>query len=116
MVISLSIALLSFVFLLLFDGFDFTDSVLKTVCYIYALIISFMLGKAISNVFSIKSNYSLLIMIGSILFFISDVALLFYLFLNASEFANTICLITYFPAQCIIALSIESIGNSTKNH
>lgn len=109
--ISIILASSSLIFLVTSDSFDFGGQILKYACFFYAFIISFMLGKAFVNYFLLKNKTSLLLFLGSLLFFASDVALLFYVFGGASEFANTICFITYFPAQCIIALSIESVEN-----
>ena len=55
--------------------FDFGGIVMQLVCIIYAVIISMMVGKAISNYIKVKSNINLFILVGSILFFISDLML-----------------------------------------
>ena len=91
--------------LLLYPGFDFVPIILA-VCLFYALIISFMAGKAISNFIRCRGAVTSIILAGSVLFFISDLALVLYMFGNADRTMDTICLLTYFPAQCLLAFSI----------
>ena len=57
---------------------------MEVVCVFYALIISFMLGKAVSNIIRERNILNLLIVIGSFLFFFSDLMLLFDVFANVS--------------------------------
>ncbi len=80
---------------------------LLPIVVIYALIISFMLGKAISNIFK-KENQgaNFLIMLGSLLFFLSDLMLLFARFADVSKAFSHACLILYYPAEIILATSI----------
>ena len=66
-----------------------------------------MLGKAISNVF--EPNYravNIVIAAGALLFFISDFMLLFHVFGSGALVFDIICLVTYYPAEFILALSI----------
>ncbi len=102
----------SFLFILLCPIFNFGSGLMKLVCIIYAGIISSMLGKAISSLLQSKEKFFYIVAAGSLLFFISDIALLFYVFGNAGEAANTVCLLTYFPAQCILAYSVYEKSNS----
>ena len=83
------------------------------VIVIYAMIISFMVGKAISlALFSEISKVSkTLILTGSILFFLSDLALLFCMFGNGGVVADNICLLTYYPGQGLLACSVYFTGN-----
>jgi hypothetical protein len=78
---------------------------MKIVCVIYALIISFMVGKSISNYVKDRSLFTLIVMIGSILFFISDTMLLFDVFGHV-VLTDIICLVTYYPGQILIAHSV----------
>ena len=96
----------SVLIILFYPFFNFGSPLMKAVCIIYALIISSMLGKAISLLFQKKQRFISMIFAGSLLFFVSDIALLFYMFSNTGEAANTLCLLTYFPAQVILGLSI----------
>lgn len=59
---------------------NFGNSIMKTICCIYAVIISFMVAKTISNLIKEKNNINKIINIGSILFFTSDFMLLLELF------------------------------------
>jgi uncharacterized membrane protein YhhN len=93
-------------FIFFYPFFNFGGAFMKAVCIVYALIISTMLSKAISLLFQKKSRFSIMVFAGSLLFFISDIALLFYMFGGAGDAANTLCLVTYFPAQVILALSV----------
>lgn len=85
--------------------FDFYG--LQFVCIVYALIISIMVGKAISNFVQHKSKLTLLILIGSILFMFSDIILLCNYFGTFSMgWVSHLCLATYYPAQCLLAYSL----------
>ncbi len=92
------------VFVIFTAGIEFGSVLMTAVCIVYTLIISAVVGKAIRNAIKLKSAFELAVLIGSILFFISDTALMFYIFAG-NESANTICLFTYFPAQFILASS-----------
>ena len=86
--------------------FDFGGLLMQIVCIIYALIISLMVGKAISNLTSKKSLLNYVIVIGSCLFFFSDFMLLFSIFANVSIIFKILCLATYYPAEILLATSI----------
>lgn len=45
-------------------------------------------------------------MIGSILFFFSDLMLVFDWFLSMGRIAGILCMSTYYPAQCLFAFSV----------
>ena len=79
---------------------------MQVVCCVYALIISLMVGKAIANFIKEKSKLNLIILIGSSLFFFSDFMLLFSVFSNLGLVFLALCLITYYPAEFILAYSI----------
>lgn len=91
---------------ILFTPFlNFRDALMQGVCCAYAIIISFMVGKAISNLLKGNSLINIIIVIGSILFFISDFMLMLELFGNISG-AIYLCLGTYYPAQFLLAFSL----------
>lgn len=94
----------------LVPSFDFGGILLEIVCVAYALILSAMTGKAISDCVSKRSLLSIVIMVGSILFFTSDLALLINEFMalsKAGAFATRVlCLATYYPAQFLLAFSV----------
>ncbi len=96
----------SLAFILLYPAFNFGGAVMTAVAVVYALVISVMLGKALSNFITQSSVLNLLVFVGSLLFFVSDIALAFNMFGGSPAWSNTLCLFTYFPGQCVIALSI----------
>ncbi|MBR5858480.1 MAG: lysoplasmalogenase [Clostridia bacterium] len=85
------------------------DNVMLAVCLTYAAIISLMAGKAVSNAFTDKSLTNFIFVAGVFLFFTSDAALLLLIFGNAGEIADTVCLYTYFPAQCLLAYGLHRV-------
>ena len=91
-------------FMALYPSFNFGG--LDIVCYGYAFIISCMVGKALGNHSKLKNTLSLVLAVGSVLFAISDVALLFYVFGGAAKIVDYICICAYYPAQCLLAYSI----------
>ncbi len=86
--------------------FDFGGILMEVVCVVYALIISCMVGKAISNLVAEHSVINIIIMVGSILFFFSDLMLLFNVFGNLPKVVDILCLVTYYPAECLLGYSI----------
>ena len=86
--------------------FDFGGILMEIICVIYALIISLMLGKAIANLIREKSWINLIVVIGSFLFFFSDLMLLFSNFAEVSRIFDILCLATYYPAQCVLGCSL----------
>ena len=87
--------------------FDFGGIVMEIVCIIYALIISCMVGKALANLIRERNLLNALILIGSVLFFISDLMLLLDVFaVGIHPIVDTLCLYTYYPAQCLLAFSL----------
>ncbi|MBQ9731402.1 MAG: lysoplasmalogenase [Bacilli bacterium] len=89
--------------LTLYPSFDFKG--MKVVIFAYGIIISIMLGKAFSNCLSTLNNplkYSLLI--GALLFYLSDLFLLFYKFAGIDGFTRFLCLHLYYPANCVLAI------------
>lgn len=90
----------------LYPHFEFGGVMMEILCIVYALVISFMVGKAISIYVSEKSMYRLIIMIGTILFFFSDLMLLFNVFSDVSRVFGVLCLATYYPAEFLLAFSI----------
>lgn len=92
--------------------FDFGGLLMEMVCIVYALIISLMVGKSISNFVRMKNKQNLVILIGSILFFFSDFMLLFNVFASTKVLVfgislfGILCLGTYYPAEFLLAHSI----------
>lgn len=90
----------------LVPAFDFGGVLMEIICIIYALIISCMVGKTISNLIQKRTLSNIIITIGSMLFFISDLMLLIDQFSNAPRLFGVLCLATYYPAQILLAYSI----------
>ena len=95
--------------------FDFGGTVMEVVVVFYAIIISCMVGKAISNFITSILNHQdyrleLIILIGSILFFFSDCMLLLNKFgsftKDMRQVFTILCLASYYPAQILLASSI----------
>lgn len=89
-----------------YDKFDFGGTQMFAVCMIYALIISCMVGKAISTCIARCSVRNVLAAVGAAFFFFSDVMLVLRFFADAPWIADRLCLGTYFPAQGMLALSV----------
>lgn len=81
----------------------FSDPIMQPVCYVYAVIISLMAGKAISGFLRARTLVNGLLALGSVLFYFSDVMLLLAWFAGAGDWADTACLFSYFPGQGILA-------------
>lgn len=96
----------SALFILLFKGLKFDPALLKWVCLIYALIISLMLGKAISNLVRERSILNILLVVGAVLFFFSDLMLLLDNFMGTLSWTDHACMATYYPALSILAFSM----------
>ncbi len=95
----------SVLFITLAPIFDFGGVLMEIVCVVYAIIISLMVGKAVANFVRERNWLNLLIMIGSILFFFSDLMLLLNVFAHL-PYVGTLCLATYYPAEILLAFSI----------
>lgn len=91
--------------LLLVPFLDFGGSLMRYVCLGYALVISCMVGKAIGNFMSRRSRLTTILMVGSILFFFSDLMLVFRVFGDGPKITDLLCIGTYYPAQCLLAFS-----------
>ena len=96
--------------------FDFGSVLMQIICIFYALIISLMLGKAISNLIRERSLINILVVVGSGLFFFSDLMLVFDTFTSISGIIlGVLCLGTYYPAECVLAHTILHADNSGKH-
>lgn len=96
----------SLLIILFVPVFDFGGILMQIVCCVYALIISLMVGKSIANIIREKSALNLIILVGSALFFFSDFMLLFSVFSNLSLIFLVMCLVSYYPAEFMLAYSI----------
>lgn len=92
-------------FMLWFPLFDFGGPLMKTVCVAYALLIAMMLGKAMANWIKKRNTFRTLLLIGSVLFYLSDLMLVLELFAGWGGAAH-ICMALYYPALCMLAVSM----------
>lgn len=95
----------SALFITLAPIFDFGGVLMETVCVVYALILSLMLGKALSDLRT-RSAVAIIIAAGSVLFFISDLSLLLNMFGKLHTLPRILCLATYYHAQFILAFAV----------
>ena len=79
------------------------DPAMKVLLLGYALIISAMLGKALSNVLCQPCGYRWLLAVGSVLFWFSDLMLAIDLFGQPSRQVWILCSYSYWPAQNLLA-------------
>ena len=79
---------------------------IKIVCIIYALIISIMVGKSIGNFIQDRNAATMTIALSSILFFFSDLMLVLGWFVKTLDWADDVCLATYYPALSFLAFSM----------
>lgn len=93
-------------FITLAPIFNFDSIVMELVCIFYALVISCMVGKSITNLIRERSLLNLIVFIGSFLFMFSDIMLLINVFAQSSQVFGALCLGTYYPANCILAIAI----------
>ncbi len=106
-----AIALPSILFITLAPIFNFGGIVMEILCIVYAIVISLMVGKALSNLVKNVSILNIIILVGSVLFFISDLMLLLNMFGGLPRFVDIICLATYYPAETLLAFSVLCATN-----
>lgn len=102
------------IFLLFCPLLTFDVAIFRIVCIVYALIISTMLGKAVGNFISAKNLINGTIAVASMLFFFSDLMLVFDWFIGLWSWTDHACMGTYYPALCFLALAMcmKSINNN----
>ncbi len=102
------------IFLLFCPWLTFEVEVFRIVCIVYALIISTMLGKAVGNFVREKNLVNVTIAVASVLFFFSDLMLVFDWFIGLWSWTDHACMGTYYPALCLLAFSMymKSIKNN----
>ena len=93
-------------FLMTAPIFDFGGGLMKGICVGYALVISCMFGKALTNVIRERNAVNLLLAVGSGVFVFSDIMLVLYVFADAPKIVDILCVATYYPAQCFLAHAI----------
>ena len=93
-------------FLMFCPLLTFSDEYMRWVSLAYAFIISMMVGKAVSNYLVNRTKDGLLRAIGSSMFFFSDFMLVCNWFMDTGSITRKLCMITYFPALGVLALSM----------
>ena len=93
-------------FLLLCPLLTFEVAIFRWVCIVYAAIISTMLGKALGNFLRERNLFNGTIAVASLLFFFSDLMLVFAWFMDLWGWADNACMGTYYPALCFLALAM----------
>jgi uncharacterized membrane protein YhhN len=94
-------------YMVLFSPFiRLDDPSMKIILVGYALIISAMVGKAISNFLVQKSLSGLLVLVGAIMFWFSDFVLAVNIFGTGFSGDSILCGITYWPGQNLLAYSL----------
>ena len=96
--------------ILLYKKFDFNG--MKVLIIIYALILSTMTAKTISNLIRDPNKKNILLVLGAALFFLSDLMLLFRLFASAPVLMSHLCVIFYYPAQFVLAWAISYVSKT----
>ena len=94
------------IFLLFCPLLNFEVAIFRTVCIVYALIISTMLGKSLGNFIREKNSVNGTIAGASCLFFFSDMMLVFDWFIGLWNWTDNACMGTYYPALCFLALAM----------
>lgn len=115
LIIGSSIFVAAACFVLFAPILHFSEGYMQVVCLVYALIISLMVGKAIGNFARKPSLVTAVILAGSILFFFSDLMLVFDWFAGGGRIAGLLCMGTYYPAECLLAISGLAATASEKN-
>ena len=110
-IMSLVMFLIALMLLTFIPGMSFPDPLMRIVCYVYAVIISLMAGKAVSGFLREKTLTNALLALGSVLFFFSDVMLVLSWFAGAGRWADLACCWTYFPGQGILAHTVYHAVN-----
>ena len=90
------------------------DSGLKKLLIGYAVIIACMLAKALSNYCTNKCISTKLILIGSLMFWFSDLMLAIDMFGKSSRLVWILCSYSYWPAQNLLAHALYHFVNEQK--
>ena len=104
------------VFITVSPIFDFGSSLMLGVCVCYTLIISLMVGKAVSNALKKPSALTFTLLLGSVLFFFSDFMLVLRMFGDIPRIGDWLCLMSYFPAQALLGHSVYRYAKAEKHN
>ena len=113
LMISLPLSVVSVIVVIGNPFINVGDPLLEKGLMVYAVIISFMAGKSVSNFLAQQTLFRLLIAVSSAMFLFSDVMLMLYLFGTPSRLAWVLCIYAYWPAQTLLAHAL--LHYSTEN-
>ena len=102
----LPVAAFSLCFLLFYPYLFFGNAIRRAACFVYAVIISVMLGKAAGNFLRRPKLFEGLLAVGSVLFFFSDFMLLLHWFVGKWSWTDNACMAAYYPAVCLLAIAM----------
>lgn len=108
------LSLITFAMLIIFLYPHFNFDGMLPIIVVYAIIISSMLAKAAGNYIENKGTANLIALLGALLFFFSDMMLLFFRFGGRTLIFDYLCVYTYYPAEFLLALSILLHKNTFK--
>lgn len=94
------------VFLLLCPWLELPDHAMRSVCLLYGALLSLMLGKAVTGYVRAPGLLTAVLAAGSALFFFSDAMLVLEWLIDNWSITGTLCMATYYPGQCLLALGI----------
>ena len=106
MAIFAGLLLPSLCLILFLPSLDYGGALMQGIVIAYALIICLMSGKALSNFCRRRDILTAVLLLGSFLFFFSDLMLLFAHFSDAGRITNILCVNTYYPGQALLAASL----------
>jgi hypothetical protein len=112
-IISGALFLTGILFFTFCPSFTFGTKIMVVVAIIYTLILSTMFGKSLANLIREQNVVNKTIALASGLFFFSDMMLSLDCFSDLLSWAYNACMGTYYPALCLLVLSmcLKSIKN-----
>ena len=90
------------------------DVLTAVICALYAIIISMMTGKAISNFIGVRSRFFGYMLLGTGLFLLSDVTLVIYGFMGNNVLIHTVSSTMYYVSEVILADSYLILANKAQ--
>lgn len=103
---ALALLIPSAAYVIFSHGLTFEPEWMRWICVGYAVILSLMTGKALSSFVHRPEWLTGILALGSVLFFFSDLMLLFNMFGGYGRLFSILCMSTYYPAQLLLAHGI----------
>lgn len=101
------------VIFLLTPLFDY-EGIMEIMCLAYGVILSCMVGKGVSNLIAERNVRNTVIVIGCLLFFFSDLMLVLNMFAHLPKIIDTLCVVSYYPAQAMLGFSLYFAASREK--